>query len=87
MNRIRLIILALSLSSIIMSCTTSRPTATYKYEPKTEQSRSDLLVSKKNKTETGERKILFSAFLTLRVDKPDTANIYIEKIAKNIMAM
>ena len=45
-----------------------------------------MLLSNKDKsfyeTKTIERKILFSAFLSLTVDKPDTANIYIEKIAK-----
>ena len=75
------------LSGLFIGCSSSRRSSpAYGYESTTEQSNSDLLLANKDKyfyeTKTIERKILFSAFISLTVDKPDTANIYIEKIAK-----
>lgn len=75
------------LSGVLIGCSTTRQgTAAYSYEPKMEQSNSDLLfASNKDRyygTERVEKKILFSAFLSLTVEVPDTANSQIEKIAK-----
>jgi hypothetical protein len=51
-----------------------------------EQSSSDLLLASNNDkyydVEKVEKKILFSVFLSLAVEVPDTANSHIEKIAK-----
>jgi hypothetical protein len=87
MKNIRLYILTLILSGIFISCSTSRHNASaYSSEPIMEQTSSDLFSTKNDKslyyTKTIERKINFSAFLSLIVDKPDTANVHIENIAK-----
>jgi hypothetical protein len=87
MKKIRLYILTLILSGIFISCSTSRHNASaYSSEPIMEQTSSDLFSEKNDKslyyTKTIERKINFSAFLSLIVDKPDTANVHIENIAK-----
>lgn len=75
------------LSGVLISCSTTRQSsAAYSYEPKIEQSSSDLLLASNNDkyydVERVEKKILFSAFLSLTVEVPDTANSQIEKIAK-----
>ena len=75
------------LSGILISCSTTRQsTAAYSYEPKMEQSSSDLLLASNNDkyydVERVDKKILFSAYLSLTVEIPDTANSHIEKIAK-----
>jgi len=71
MKKIGLLILTGFFAVLFISCSSiNNNTASYKHEPKIKQSSSD------------ERKILFSAFLSLTVDQPDTVNIHIEKIAQ-----
>lgn len=70
MKQLRLSIMALILSGFLLSCSTSKQApGAYNYKPKLEQSNSD-------------RKILFSAYLSLTVDNSDTVNFQIEKIAE-----
>jgi uncharacterized protein involved in tolerance to divalent cations len=87
MKKVRLIILTSILSGVLISCSTTRQnTSAYSYEQKMEQSSSNLLLVSNNDkyydVERVEKKILFSAFLSLAVEVPDTANSHIEKIAK-----
>ncbi len=86
MKKARLLISAIFLSGLIMSCSTSKQnTAAYRYEPDMYQYGSEKLLASKDgeyyDVERNEKRIFFSASLSLTVDIPDTANFYIEKIA------
>jgi len=87
MKKIKLLVLTLMFSILFISCSSSRLNSPSNgYESKMEQSNSDMLLANKDKsfykTEIKKRKIIFSALLSLSVDKLDTVNIQIEKIAK-----
>lgn len=87
MKKVRLYILALIFSAVLISCNSSRQNiASSGSNQRMEQSSSDFLLSDKSKFnyngETVEKKILFSAFLSLTVHLPDTANSHIERITK-----
>jgi len=87
MKKIKLLFLILMISVLFIGCSSTKiPSPSYGYESKMSQSQTDQLLEKKDKsfykTETNTRKIIFSSRLSLTVDKPDTANIKIEKIAK-----
>ncbi len=86
MKIVRMFILTLILSGILVSCSTFRQNTTESNNSgEMERSGAGLLLAKNNDkyydTEALEKKILFSAFLSLSVKAPDTANFYIEKIA------
>lgn len=87
MGKVKLFILVIILSVIFTACSSSRSsTASMRYDSGNEQSSSDLFLASNDKSffkaKPIKRKIIFSAFLSLTVDKPDTASINIEKIAK-----
>ncbi len=86
MKTVRLLILALALNGLLISCSTlKKNTVEYNSRPKIEQSSSGLLLADNERdydVKDIERKILFSAYLSLTVKIPDTANSHIEKIAK-----
>lgn len=69
------------LSTIILSC--SSPKNISKYQKEILQTETKNSVSKKSEFfSKKERKVLFSALISLTVKKPDTANLYIQKIAQ-----
>lgn len=79
--------LSLILSGALIGCSSSRPrTATNNAEPNIEQAGSDLLLASKDdgnyQPQFTQKKILFSAFLSLSVEIPDSANYHIEKISE-----
>ena len=87
MKKVRLFILTITLSGFFVGCSSTRSSsAGWNYDSENEQLNSDLLLASNDKsfykTKSIERKVLFSALLSLTVGKPDTANIQIEKIAK-----
>ncbi len=86
MKKVRLVIWTIILSGIFVSCHTSKSVSTgWNYNGAFEQTNFSSSGGNKNYSEgfkSEERKILFSAYLSLLVNKPDTANTYIAEIAK-----
>lgn len=87
MKNVRLFIFTLIFSGALVSCTTTgQSISPYSSDPRLEQSSSDLRASTSDGSsstqESIKRKILFSAFLNLTVEVPDTANSHIQKIAE-----
>ena len=87
MEKLKFVIFTLILSAALFSCSTSRQgTKVYSYEPNADRSSSASLEANYDgrgyNVDGNERKILFSAILSLTVDMPDSANSHIEKIAK-----
>jgi len=87
MKKVKFIILSIILSGTLVGCNSTKSSvAARNYKSGIEQYNTGKFSANKDKSEQKtksiERKIQYSAFLTLRVEKPDTANVYIEKIAK-----
>lgn len=82
MKKVRLLILIMLLGVTLLGCSRRR----YSFSSRVYKSNPVMFSANNDKSvfdeETIERKILFSAYISLTVDNPDTANIYIEKIAE-----
>lgn len=87
MMKLQFVGLLLFLGGMLLSCSASKQgMETFELNTGMEQSISGLTTSKKENStsdaESIERKIIFSAFVSLVVHIPDSANVHIEKIAK-----
>jgi hypothetical protein len=86
MKKVRLVILTMVLSGILLGCHNSKSLSSgWDYGNEFEQVSSGNLGKNDRygkKFESVERKILFSAYLSLIVNQSDTTNVYIEQIAK-----
>ena len=65
-------------SAIFLSCSSSKSSVTYSNTPRAVQSSSAITVADTKET---ERRLIFSAYLSLTVENPDTASHQIIKIA------
>lgn len=87
MKKLKFFVLSILLNGFLLSCTSMKnSTQSENYISGNEQ---NLLVMQSGtkekslqKVESEDRKILYSAFLSLKVEEPDSANAHIEKIAK-----
>ena len=87
MKKLKFFVLSILLNGFLLSCTSMKnSTQSENYISGNEQ---NLLVMQSGtkekslqKVESEDRKILYSAFLSLKVEEPDSANTHIEKIAK-----
>ena len=87
MKKLNLLILYVVLAGFFAGCNSTKSSvATGNYKMINERYRFDKLPANHDdsahKNETKERKIIYSSFLSLVVEKPDSTNVQIEKIAK-----
>lgn len=77
MKNVRLLLLLMLISVTLLSC--SRKVHRHSLERYTANS---AIMESSSDAASEEKKILFSAFLSLKVENPDSANFYIKNIAK-----
>lgn len=82
MKKTSSLFIALLLINTIIGCSSSRSSANMIYQTEMKRSETNMPTSNDNKTKIIDRKIIYSAYLSLIVDNPDSTNVYIEKIAK-----